>query len=704
MKARSVLALLAALTACRAPLEERSLLPLLPDAETRSDDLDLPLLHAHGHLDPGGFAVPEAGASPFPLRNRGPVSRITLPFGSRADKELRLRVRGRGAAARPLAVSLNRVAIGEVLLSGRSTEATFALPAAVQQEGPNTLRLGTGERRSWVLEALDVRPAGRGRPAPPGPAGDAWWLPAGSSTDLHLHLDAEAELRLAAEAPGAGARLTAALAWEGGERVLADTTVAAGAGRRAAAALERLPGAFARLRLTNAGPGGLRLRELSLAAPPVPLPSPPAPARLPGRPSVFVFLADALRADVLGAYGGPAAVSPRFDAFAREALVFEDAGAQASWTRPATASIFTGLHPGSHGVGALGSVLVPGITTLAESLADAGYRTGAFVANSCLNVRFGFGQGFSVWNPGPQSLKHAASEVLVEHALRWLDEGRGPAFVYIHTLDPHAPYEPAPADAARFEVPGYRGERRGDALLSREHLEPDELAHLRSLYLAEAHGSDRAFGALLDGLRQREQLDGGIVVFTADHGEEFQEHGGLQHGYTVYREVIRVPLAVRLPRARRGGQRVDLPVDEVDLFPTLAALLGTHTPATEGRDLSAAWLQGASVPTRPRVVESTFGHARKGAVRSGDLELIANDDARNMWRAGTARELYDLRSDPGERRDLLSSRPLAAGYLAQALRTARREHEAVRAHLAAGAVLELSEAEREELRALGYVQ
>jgi choline-sulfatase len=419
---------------------------------------------------------------------------------------------------------------------------------------------------------------------------------------------------------------------------------------------------------------------------------------------------DTLRADHLGAYGEKAPTSPRFDAFAREAVLFEDAWAQASWTRSATASIFTGLHVGAHGVDREDRALPPSAVTLAERLREAGYRTGAFVGNHLLGGRFGFEQGFEVWNGGDASLYGAPASSLGERALRWLDSGRGPFLLYVHTMEPHAPYTPSAEDAAPFALPAYEGNRDTRALLrlgQLGQLSPEGLRFLESQYRGEIHQNDRAFGAFLDALRARGLLDSTLVVFLADHGEELLDHGGTEHAKTLYQELVRVPLAVRLPGGRRGGKRERTPVEQIDLLPTLLRFAGVKRPeGLPGRDLSALWLgaEAAEAASPLMFSEERFAVVDKYAARAGAMKLILNNDGQELWRAGTHEELYDLDRDPAERANLAGSRPVTVAFLRQELDRFRALQAALLARGGSGGALRLTPEEQEQLRALGYVK
>lgn len=535
-------------------------------------------------------------------------------------------------------------------------------------------------------------------------------LPPESSVGFYLQVPGDARLELAIADGETPASLVVSIRDDEEDATLLAPLPARPAASRAAD-LARWAGRLARLEVAHAGgPGRVWIERLEITSPAEA--RPPADGAAGGappldfRPNIVIYLVDTLRADRLGAYGYERPTSPRFDAFARESLLFEDTWAQASWTRPTVASVLTGLHPAVHGADRPDRRLGGHVVTLAEVLKAQGYRTGAFVANHLVSRRTGVDQGFDEWNDGEEKLYGAPSEEYGARALAWIARGSTPFFAYVHTMDPHAPYAPPAWDAAPYAVP-YAGERDTMALLRRglrEGLHPRARRYLEAQYLGEVRRNDRAFGAFIDGLRGLGLLDRSVVLFTADHGEEFWDHGGTQHGRTLYAEQLRIPLAVRLPGARRGGTRERGIVEQIDLYPTLLRLAGSG-PARRlpGRDLSAWWIEGR--PARPPPwlhSEQRFTVVDKAAVRCGDLKLILNRDDRRHWRSGSELELYDLARDPSERSNLAAARPIAVACLRQELdRFARR---ATPSDAAGDALLPLTRDDLEQLRAMGYVQ
>ena len=399
--------------------------------------------------------------------------------------------------------------------------------------------------------------------------------------------------------------------------------------------------------------------------------------------------------------------TPRIDAFAAAALLCERAVAQAPWTRPAVATVFTGLGPLRHGVTTLADRLPAAAVTLAERLRAAGYRTAAFSTNAHLGEATGFAQGFDLFAELP---RETTAEEVGRRALAWLDAQPpgAPVFVYLHILEPHAPYTP-PADLRARFAPGVRpraGTRAGvaAAYAARGAERARRVADLERLYDAEVAAADRAFGALLDGLAARRKLDGALVALLADHGEAFDERGALGHAHDLHAETLRIPLIVKLPR-QRTGKRLAVLAQQLDVAPTLLAAAGLGTaPELPGTDLARlandlARLAAASdaAPWRER---PTFSHlsyeGRRGiAVTAGAWKLIQPLPVA----AGRRPRLYDLEADPGERRDLADANPVRRAWLAA---LARGELLAARGGLRPERAA-MDEETRRALAALGYL-
>ncbi len=371
------------------------------------------------------------------------------------------------------------------------------------------------------------------------------------------------------------------------------------------------------------------------------------------RPNIVLYVVDTLRADRLGVYGYGKPTSPRLDAFAASALVFENAYAQSSWTRPAMASLFTGLLPPAHRTVGRRSVLPEEAVTLAEILTANGYEGMGLVRNPNVGRTFGFAQGFSRF----RSEDRDRDETMLDRVRLWLDarqSGEGPFFLYLHAIDPHGPYDPAPEFEQMFDAgdaPAHYRTVRYLLELNRGEVEPDEgtAEALSRLYDAEVAQNDRAFGELLDELTARGLAEGTAVIYVSDHGEEFEEHGRWEHGVSLYEEVLRIPLVMRLPGV--PARRIETPAQHVDLLPTLLGYLGIDRPATDGRDLLAERRRGDDPPDVYTHLD-VDGHRASSVIR-GRYKLVLPQSPSQ----GTAPKLFDLETDPGELEDLASARP-----------------------------------------------
>jgi len=303
----------------------------------------------------------------------------------------------------------------------------------------------------------------------------------------------------------------------------------------------------------------------------------------PRRPNIVLIVIDTLRADHVGFIGNPRGLTPAIDSLAAGGVVFRRAYAQSSWTKPSIASLLTSRYQSDHGVIGFESQLAERETTLPEVLRDNGYATGAFVANPVLRSDMGFAQGYDEYQVAAawDVLDVRTREWMNMHSVRWVRQTLPrPFFLYLQYMEPHLPYRPTSKFAMVFEDRAWPDLKLLNRALARNmQLSPEMLADVKDVYDAEVAEADRRVGVVLEALRGAGALNDAIVVVTADHGEEFGDHGGLLHGSTLYEEVIHVPLVI----AAAGGARgvgVDEPVELIDVPPTVLDLAGVPAPSS----------------------------------------------------------------------------------------------------------------------------
>lgn len=428
----------------------------------------------------------------------------------------------------------------------------------------------------------------------------------------------------------------------------------------------------------------------------------PPPSVLP--PSVLLVIADTLRADKLGCYGNETALTPFLDAFADESVLFEHASSHAPWTLPSTASLLTSLYPQQHGAGGrLGAFtrLDPSVRTLASVLADAGYRTASIVNVAFLGETFGLTAGFQHVDAKYYETNREVrtAEETTDAALAWLGEHADePFFLLVHYFDAHAVYDPPQPFRRRFAAPEDREndefvfgtrEQMVRLRMGQLELEPQLIQRAEHLYDGEIAYMDGQIGRLLDGLGGLGLAESTVTVFTSDHGEEFLDHGGFEHGHSLYRELTDVPLIVR-QGTRFEPRRVPAPVRHIDVAPTVCELVGLSTPpAFMGTPLTPA-LEGRAGEGRDALAHGNFWGPPLASLRSGEHKLIVGADGETL-------ELYRWTADSREQHDLAPEAATVAGSLHEQL-DAR-----VRA-LDAGERIDadVPQALRAELQALGY--
>lgn len=406
------------------------------------------------------------------------------------------------------------------------------------------------------------------------------------------------------------------------------------------------------------------------------------PAQQSEGPNVILLAVDALRADYLSAYNTHAdADTPNLDGFARDALVFQRSFAQAPWTKPSFGVLFTGLYPEAHGATSKTASLSPSVETVAELFQRGGYYTQGFSNNPNMTATFGMNRGFADYvdlkpdllfmAPGSASnlsmygvlrkvfmvvegkvrrgrLRvtdfYQPAEKVTATALDWLDSGAVPQdtpfYLYLHYMETHDPF----MDHARPGV-GYARARM-------EHPDPEHyLEPMRKAYISEIEYLDIYLGQLFEGLKARGLYDNTVIAFVSDHGEEFFDHKGWWHGQTLYEELLRVALIIKLPGSLHGGEVNTDIARLIDVPPTLLTLAGL----TPGQAMSGAPLCDLSGAFRNNSVEYSYaesdfeGNVLQG-VRSKDKAVIqANEDnPRGMKPV----ELYDMNNDPTQQHNL----------------------------------------------------
>lgn len=425
--------------------------------------------------------------------------------------------------------------------------------------------------------------------------------------------------------------------------------------------------------------------------------SPPSEARVPdlelnpdeaiktGRPNVFLFVVDTLRADYLQAYGSSLPFSPNLLEFTKDAIVYENCMAPSPWTKPSMATLHTSLSPAQHQVLDFADKLSEDHLTVAEVLSKAGYRTRAVVNNGLLNPSFGYGQGFDEYRMVDPTTTGSG---MVHFSMNQMDKlGEGPFFLYLHLLDPHTPYSP-PDDLRQFAfrhfgldvspkdwgATGLDDKQVRDFLeevgYGRKRPEPEGEV-IKALYCGDIAEADRAFGYLVKRLKDKGLYDDSLIIVTADHGEEMLDHGSVGHLSSLYQELVRVPLLVKMPKGKGAGARVSAVCELSNVAPTiLAQAIGIVALPGSGQTLEAR----ASDPSLKPVFFGTdvgedareMGQGERNyrvfsqGVRLGDWVLTRYISSTR--RLGPL-SLFNLQQDTGEKNDVYWNHPALALHL-----------------------------------------
>jgi arylsulfatase A-like enzyme len=395
-----------------------------------------------------------------------------------------------------------------------------------------------------------------------------------------------------------------------------------------------------------------------------------------GRPHIVVLDIDTLRADRLGCYGHTRNTTPRLDDWAAaNATVYRDVVAASNWTLPSTASMLTGLSVQQHGMLRAPRVLGEATPTLATRLRQAGYQTFGMVEGGYVSASFGFDQGFDVFDQIPYQNPRW------HEALSWLeqrDDGR-PVFMFLHTYFVHAPW----ANDPRFDDPvaPYDGPLAGRDITHEHVIKPHEAgrlplddadhAYVNAMYDAAVARLDDYLFDFMDRLDDLLPPGERMLVITSDHGEELFQRGSIEHGSSLYSELVSVPMIIQYP-GQSFGSVDNSPVSGLDLVPTVLQTVGLDVPLDlPGRSMELS-------DPDPRVRVSQHADTARSVQFDGWKLIIGDVEGRpGSGTDDSMLQLYDLESDPGETRDISSAVPEWVRRLQGMLEEFQSSHRAV---------------------------
>jgi arylsulfatase A-like enzyme len=398
--------------------------------------------------------------------------------------------------------------------------------------------------------------------------------------------------------------------------------------------------------------------------------------RLPNRskgPNIILISIDALRADHLSCYGYHRNTSPNIDRIASQGVLFKNAFSQATWTLPSHTSIFLSQYVWRHNVpSAHTKRLTDPCTTLAEILKNENFATAAFTGGGYTSSQYGFDQGFEIYDDGTPEKMMWRGEIssYMDKSLNWLESVRNRKFfLFIHTYDVHTPYDPP---APYFDL-YTKGRCEGKHLrtsrgiipekLDASKLIPKEIDYIMAVYDGDINYVDDQLRKLFKKLDQLGISDNTIMIITADHGEGFNEHGRLDHGYKPYIELVHVPLIIKGPGIPKNRIYENY-VQHIDILPTILEILNIpQRKEMQGRSLLPL-ISDCEIEEDFKTYSS--GEAREKPQRRFSMSLRTKEWTYIMNQGGPD-ELYERVNDPKEQNKIIEKRPLIAQKLKEEL-------------------------------------
>ena len=423
---------------------------------------------------------------------------------------------------------------------------------------------------------------------------------------------------------------------------------------------------------------------------------------LPKKPNIIIIMADTLRADHVGCYGYHRNTTPNIDKLAKDGIRFNQAIANSSWTTASVSSFMTSQYPQTvilkgpnsdeyGGTPAMSTHVV----TIAEFLRDHGYATGAAISNPQFGDGRNGSQGFVYFKDCSQ-LREITSPTVISKSREWITKNKDKRlFFFALLMDIHSPYRRHP----KFDFdPGYTGKCRDEVSVSRL----DTLAtakcsvsHMQALYDSNVAHTDYYIGLLIDDLKKKGLYDNSIIVFLGDHGEQFADHGGFFHGNTLYRELLKVPLIIKLPH-QTGGRVVNGYFPLINLFPTLLREIG--------EDPSSIKPKGKAVNlTQIQIMRDDYTFAATSLYDK--LRSVQNQEYKYVLDMHKLKgQLFDLKNDPLEQNNIVNKEPSISAAMQKLIMANETEVSVSNMNDSAIPTKLPSKVEQDKLRSLGYLQ
>lgn len=415
------------------------------------------------------------------------------------------------------------------------------------------------------------------------------------------------------------------------------------------------------------------------------------------KPNVIIIMIDTLRADHVGVYGYSRNTTRNLDRFAKECILFKNASSNSSWTTASVSSFMSSQYPQT--------TLAPGdkdafdgqeladirsqCVTIAEALKDRGYETGAVVSNPQYGASRGGQQGFNFF-------KEVEREDVTRTASDWLQCNKDKKLFFFGLyLGPHTPYKKYPD----FDFDhGYKGVASMNENLADEKVWPgakDNLEHIEAAYDSSLAQTDYQIGQLFGKLKRYGLYDDSMIIILADHGEEFLDHGGFFHGHKLYRELLHVPLMIKLPKQSQG-KVMNNPFSLIDLFPTILGVLKLDPSSIHGKG-SAVNLLAAERPRDDYLYAATdLGVSIRSVQHQHHKYILDVRKGKGM--------LFNINLDPFEKSDIAAREPRVADQLKEFLLAMELKARATGFADSASPEKKVSEMEKAKLRSLGYLQ